>query len=66
MSSNRKRSPWAYDEGGLQCPRCHSIRVNRIVNTWAMRKGIQMFKCAACGQKFYHRDVDDYQPTYER
>jgi len=66
MSSNRKNSPWAYDEAGLQCPRCQSTRVNRILDNWAMRRGIQMFKCASCGKKFYDRNVDDYRPTFER
>jgi transposase-like protein len=66
MSSNRKKSPWAYDEGGLQCPSCHSIRVTRVVNAWAMARGIQMFKCSVCGKTFYEKDVDDYRPTFER
>ncbi|MBN2230380.1 MAG: hypothetical protein JW779_12395 [Candidatus Thorarchaeota archaeon] len=66
MSSNRRKSPWAYNEPELQCPNCKSTRINRVVNIWAMRQGIQMFKCAVCGKKFYDRDVDDYQPTFER
>ena len=66
MSENRRKSPWAYDESELQCPQCHSTRINRVLDTWALRRGIQMFQCAVCGKKFYTRGVDDYQPTFER
>ncbi len=65
-STNRKKSPWAYDEGGLQCPKCQSTKVHRILDNWAMRRGIQMFKCASCGKKFYNRNLDDYRPTFNR
>ena len=37
-----------------------------MINPWAMIRGIQMFKCAICGKKFYDKDVDDYRPTFER
>ncbi len=66
MSGNRQKSPWAYDESGLECPQCHSTRINRVLDTWAMRRGIQMFQCAVCGKKFYNRGIDDYRPTFER
>ncbi|MFW9910576.1 MAG: hypothetical protein ACFFED_17445 [Candidatus Thorarchaeota archaeon] len=66
MSSNRRKSPWAFDEGGLRCPNCNSIRITRVINPWAMTRGIQMFKCSICGKKFYDKNVDDYRPTFER
>ncbi|TFG95257.1 hypothetical protein E4H12_13640 [Candidatus Thorarchaeota archaeon] len=66
MSSNRKKSPWAFEDAELQCPRCQSKRVNRILEHWATQRGIQMFKCTVCGNKFYDRNVDDYRPTYNR
>ncbi len=66
MSSNRKKSPWAFEDTGIQCPRCQSTRINRVLDHWAMQRGIQMFKCAICGKKFYDRNIDDYRPTYNR
>ncbi|MGQ4870412.1 MAG: hypothetical protein ACP6IT_01085 [Candidatus Thorarchaeota archaeon] len=64
MKSSRRRSPWAYDETEIHCPRCGSNRVVRVLDRWAMSRGVQVFKCAACGKKFYDRGVDDYRPTY--
>ena len=64
MRDNRKESPWAYDDTELRCPRCQSNRVTRILDSWALRRGIQMFKCNACGRKFYHKGFDNYEPTY--
>ncbi|RDE12048.1 MAG: hypothetical protein C4K48_10565 [Candidatus Thorarchaeota archaeon] len=66
MSSNRRKSPWAIDESKLQCPSCKSTRVTRVINPWALARGILMFKCSVCGKVFYDKDADDYRPTFER
>jgi transposase-like protein len=62
---SRNTSPWAFEDSELECPRCHSKRVTRVLKTWSMRRGIQTFECHACGKKFVLRDVDDYSPLFE-
>jgi DNA-directed RNA polymerase subunit RPC12/RpoP len=64
MSANRKDSPWAFDESELKCPHCQSTRISRILDVWALRRGIQMYRCNACGKKFYDKGFDNYEPTY--
>jgi len=59
-----KQSPWAFEGSELVCPRCGSKNVTRIVDRWAMQRGVQVFQCSSCGRKFYDRGVDDYSPTY--
>ncbi|MFW9793801.1 MAG: hypothetical protein ACFFEE_05860 [Candidatus Thorarchaeota archaeon] len=62
----RKSSPWAHDDSQLICPRCSSKRIMRILDSWGRNRGVQMFKCASCGKKFYERSLDDYRPTFIR
>jgi DNA-directed RNA polymerase subunit RPC12/RpoP len=64
MSEDRRKSPWAHDDSEVRCPRCGSTNVSRILDTWALSRGIQIFSCASCGKKFYDRGLDDYEPTF--
>ncbi|RLI55464.1 MAG: hypothetical protein DRO87_05975 [Candidatus Thorarchaeota archaeon] len=66
MSKRRKNSPWAHDETDLKCPRCKSTRITRILDDWAFRRGVQMYRCSNCGKKFYDKGFDDYRPTFQR
>jgi DNA-directed RNA polymerase subunit RPC12/RpoP len=64
MSEDRRKSPWAHDDSEVKCPRCGSTNVSRVLDTWALSRGVQIFSCASCGKKFYERGMDDYEPTY--
>ncbi len=64
MSEGKQKSPWAHDDSEVKCPRCGSANVSRVVDSWAMSRGIQVYSCASCGKKFYERGLDDYQPTF--
>ena len=66
LSSRRYNSPWANDDSEIKCPKCGSTRIVRVLNRWAMNKGVQIFECSNCGKKFYDRGYDDYRPTFER
>ncbi len=63
-SVQHKQSPWAFDGSELVCPQCGSKNVVRVVDRWAMQRGLQILQCSSCGRKFYDRGVDDYSPTY--
>jgi transposase-like protein len=64
MAEYRRKSPWAHDDSEVRCPRCGSANVSRVLDAWALSKGIQIFLCASCGKKFYERGLDDYEPTF--
>ncbi len=63
---DRNRSPWAYEDEEMKCPKCGSTRVTRVFKRWALLRRVQAFDCHSCGKKFYLRNVDDYRPTFER
>lgn len=58
-----KKTSWI-ESGELQCPRCGSTRVLRVLDDWALSQGVQIFECKACGKRFYEKDVDDMRPTF--
>jgi ubiquinone/menaquinone biosynthesis C-methylase UbiE/DNA-directed RNA polymerase subunit RPC12/RpoP len=62
----RHRSPWAYDDSEIRCPRCTSQNILRRHDRWGRSRGVQMFECTTCGKKFYDRGYDDYHPTFIR
>ncbi|NWF95056.1 MAG: methyltransferase domain-containing protein [Candidatus Thorarchaeota archaeon] len=62
--SSRRSSPWAHDDSEVKCPSCQSTKVFRVLDRWALSRGVQVFQCTSCGRKFYERGVDDYQPTF--
>ena len=66
MPRDRQRSPWAFNESEMKCPKCRSCKIFRVLDRWGRSKGIQMFECAVCGKRFYDRGVDDYRPTFRR
>ena len=64
VSEDDRKSPWADDDSDVKCPRCGSTNISRVVDSWALSRGIRVYSCASCGKKFYDRGFDDYQPTY--
>ncbi len=60
---SEKSTPWI-EKVSLECPKCGSTRVVRVLNEWALSQGVQIFECKACGKRFYERDVDDMRPTF--
>ncbi|UCE10120.1 MAG: class I SAM-dependent methyltransferase [Candidatus Thorarchaeota archaeon] len=65
-TSMRHRSPWAYDDSDIRCPRCTSHKIIRCHDRWATSRGVQMFECTTCGKRFVDRGYDDYLPTFIR
>ncbi|MHA2241187.1 MAG: hypothetical protein ACXACE_06240 [Candidatus Thorarchaeota archaeon] len=65
MKEHHHKSPWAYDDTDVKCPRCGNKRVYKVLSFWSFSRGVQTFECTTCGKKFYDRGYDDYEPTFK-